>query len=172
MSSKGGATVSHSTLTRSVMKWVRRHPLAAGLALWLVGMAVGWQSFDEGAQHVRFAEGSAITGEVRAITRVAGAVLPRYKMQVRWDDAAGDLHQTWTQAHRSDLRRYSIGDSVELRLAADGSGAVITERLLRSRGVLRIGGMVATPLLWAALALMLGGAFLVATRERFLGEDS
>ena len=162
--------MSHTRLTQATMRVVRRHPVAAGLALWLLGGLVTWQSLQQGSESARYVGGTAVTGELIEITD-AGTVTPDYRMRVRWSDAAGVTRESQAQAYRSDLKRYQPGDPVALRVATDDPDAVIPERVLRNRGLLRFGGVVVTPMVYAGGALVLGGLFLMLTGNRFLNTE-
>jgi hypothetical protein len=127
------------------------------------------ESLRDGTKMARFA-GPPFEGRVVRVDNV-GSSIPVFQMQVAWVDASGVGQTATTQAFKNDYERLKPGDPVLLMAARDAPRTVVLKRIYDNQGLVSLGTTQATPLIFFAAALLLGGAFLLATGNRFLGSD-
>jgi hypothetical protein len=153
--------------SQGAMRIVRRHPRAGGFLLAVVGVVMAWQSVQSGKEMSRFAGGELVDGRVVSVENV-GAGLPDFRMKVVWADSNGAERTATTKVFKSDFEGSRPGDVVQLLVANDDPGAVALKRIYDNEGLVSLGFVQATPLVFAGVLVLLGGLFLLATGNRFL----
>lgn len=156
-----------SRQSQAAMRLVRRHPRAAGLVLIALGVWMGAQCFRDGERLAPFVGGAPVEGRVIQIANV-GTTTPEYRMEVAWLGMDGAERTGATRVYKQDFERLGAGDPVALLIARDDPGAVVSRGIFERAGIIRVGSEAATPLVWFAALMVLGGALLLATGPRFL----
>jgi hypothetical protein len=153
--------------SQGAMRIVRRYPRVGAIFLLVVGTIMTWHSIQSGKKMARFSEDSLTEGRVIRIEDI-GTATPEFQMTVSWTDDDYIERTSTTRVFKYDSEHFHPGDTVQLLVASDDPGTVMLKRIYDNQGLVTLGSIQATPLIFFGALLLLGGVFLLATGNAFL----
>jgi hypothetical protein len=152
--------------------WLARHPLVLGALFVVIALLAFRESVSDAREFRRFADASAVTGEVVAVARKS-QLPPRWSATVKWREhgigAGESTIVIGTQGKNWSTPRYSPGSSVEILLdPQDPDQAVLRRDATTTPPMKRAGFELGTNQFWFGVFFAVAAlfAFLFAGRIR------